>query len=61
VPFYSLCLLFAPQTMFEKLMQYIGRNVKQLVERPDERYCFRLHRDRVYYVRYISSYPQLLC
>jgi hypothetical protein len=29
----------------------IGRNIKQLIDRPDEPYCFRLHKDRVYYVR----------
>jgi len=41
-------------TFFEKLAAYIGRNIKQLIERADEPYCFRLHRDRVYYVRYAS-------
>lgn len=29
----------------------IGENIQLLVERPDGTYCFRLHRDRVYYVR----------
>ena len=28
----------------------IGRNIKHLIDRPDEDYCFRLHKDRVYYV-----------
>lgn len=28
----------------------IGRNIEKLVERDDEKYCFRLHKDRVYYV-----------
>ena len=28
----------------------IGRNIKQLIDRQDEPYCFRLHRERVYYV-----------
>ncbi len=32
-------------------MGSIGANVKHLLERPDERHCFRLHKDRVYYVR----------
>lgn len=27
-----------------------GKNVVHLVDRDDELYCFRLHRDRVYYV-----------
>ena len=35
---------------FEKLSKYIGDNIKQLVERSDGSYCFRLHRERVYYV-----------
>lgn len=30
----------------------IGDNVKLLVDNPDG-YCFRLHKDRVYYVRYV--------
>ena len=29
----------------------IGKGVEQLLERPDGKYCFRLHEDRVYYVR----------
>jgi len=28
----------------------IGRNLKHLVDRPDEAHCFRLIKDRVYYV-----------
>ena len=28
----------------------IGENVKLLIDRPDGRYCFRLHKERVYYV-----------
>eukprot|EP00727_Mastigamoeba_balamuthi_P006142 m51a1_g2147 putative 60s ribosome subunit biogenesis protein nip7 homolog (184) ;mRNA; r:8671-9642 len=36
---------------FEKLSKYIGRNIKLLVERQDEPHCFRLQKDRVYYVR----------
>eukprot|EP00092_Neocalanus_flemingeri_P022838 GFUD01024763.1.p1 GENE.GFUD01024763.1~~GFUD01024763.1.p1 ORF type:complete len:181 (+),score=53.84 GFUD01024763.1:44-586(+) len=35
---------------FEKLTKYIGENIKLLLERADGSYCFRLHRDRVYYV-----------
>ena len=37
--------------MLEKLVKFIGRSVRNLVEREDECYCFRLHRNRVYYVR----------
>ncbi|KAK5650800.1 hypothetical protein RI129_001829 [Pyrocoelia pectoralis] len=36
--------------LFEKLSQYIGSNIKLLIERPDGLYCFREQRDRVYYV-----------
>ncbi|XP_060071413.1 60S ribosome subunit biogenesis protein NIP7 homolog [Ylistrum balloti] len=36
---------------FEKLSKYIGENIKLLLDRPDGSYCFRLHRDRVFYVR----------
>uniref|UniRef100_A0A8C3C118 Nucleolar pre-rRNA processing protein NIP7 n=1 Tax=Cairina moschata TaxID=8855 RepID=A0A8C3C118_CAIMO len=38
------------RAVFEKLGRYIGENIQLLVERPDGTYCFRLHRDRVYYV-----------
>eukprot|EP01116_Phalansterium_solitarium_P014488 TRINITY_DN32188_c0_g1_i1.p1 TRINITY_DN32188_c0_g1~~TRINITY_DN32188_c0_g1_i1.p1 ORF type:complete len:200 (+),score=32.06 TRINITY_DN32188_c0_g1_i1:63-602(+) len=38
------------KVFFEKLSKYIGRNIKYLIERQDEEYCFRLHKDRVYYV-----------
>eukprot|EP00056_Hartaetosiga_gracilis_P018489 m.10978 g.10978 ORF g.10978 m.10978 type:complete len:181 (+) comp6788_c0_seq1:82-624(+) len=37
-------------TFFEKLAKYIGENIKVLIDRPDGQWCFRLHRDRVYYV-----------
>lgn len=36
------------EKVFEKLAKYIGENIKLLLE-SDEEYCFRLHRDRVYY------------
>ena len=29
----------------------IGDNIKLLLDRPDGTYCFRLHKDRVFYVR----------
>uniref|UniRef100_A0A8D0L4S9 Nucleolar pre-rRNA processing protein NIP7 n=1 Tax=Sphenodon punctatus TaxID=8508 RepID=A0A8D0L4S9_SPHPU len=38
------------RALFEKLAKYIGENLRLLLERPDGSYCFRLHRDRVYYV-----------
>lgn len=38
------------RTLFEKLAQYIGRNIRHLIDRPEDPHCFRLQRDRVYYV-----------
>ncbi|BFZ22921.1 hypothetical protein BsWGS_25960 [Bradybaena similaris] len=37
-------------TFFDKLSKYIGENIKLLIDRPDGTYCFRLHKDRVYYM-----------
>ena len=34
----------------EKLAKYLLQGIKALIERPDGRWCFRLHRDRVYYM-----------
>lgn len=45
------------KVLFEKLANYIGKNIEQLINRPDEKCCFRLHKDRVYYVRY--GFPSL--
>ncbi|ELP95280.1 hypothetical protein EIN_430860 [Entamoeba invadens IP1] len=39
------------KTFFEKLAKYIGRNIKQLISNKEDEYCFRLQKDRVYYVR----------
>ncbi|KAG9127365.1 ribosome biosynthesis protein nip7 [Ceratobasidium sp. 392] len=38
------------KAVFSKLANYIGKNLVHLVDRQDEDYCFRLHRDRVYYL-----------
>ncbi|NXU50562.1 NIP7 protein, partial [Turnix velox] len=38
------------RAVFDKLSRYIGENIQLLVDRPDGTYCFRLHRDRVYYL-----------
>lgn len=38
------------KTFFEKLAKFIGTNTKLLLERTDEEHCFRLQKDRVYYV-----------
>ncbi|PRP81372.1 hypothetical protein PROFUN_11059 [Planoprotostelium fungivorum] len=39
------------KVFFEKLTNYIGRNVAHLVDRPKDPHVFRLHKQRVYYVR----------
>ncbi|BES91973.1 unnamed protein product [Nesidiocoris tenuis] len=36
--------------VFDKLAKYIGDNIKLLLDRPDGKYCFRIHKDRVFYV-----------
>lgn len=33
----------------------VGANLEQLINRPDERYCFRYMDQRVYYVRYVLT------
>ncbi|KAA6376986.1 MAG: putative 60S ribosome subunit biogenesis protein NIP7 [Streblomastix strix] len=38
------------KTFFSKLAKYIGGNIKFLIDRGDQKFCFRLHKDRVYYV-----------
>ena len=37
--------------MFEKLHKFLGKNLKNLVEQKDEDYVFRLHKNRIYYVK----------
>ncbi|XP_044743462.1 60S ribosome subunit biogenesis protein NIP7 homolog [Chrysoperla carnea] len=36
--------------LFEKLAKYMGTNVKFLIDRNDETYCFREMKDRIYYM-----------
>jgi len=36
--------------VFEKLKKYIGQNLRQMVDRPDGVYLFRLHKERVFYM-----------
>ena len=36
--------------VFEKLDNYLGQNIKYLIDRQDETYVFRLLKDRVYYM-----------
>ena len=37
--------------VFEKLYKFIGKNIKNLIDKPDEPHCFRLHKQRVFYVK----------
>ena len=46
-----LLLVQETKAVLEKLYKYIGKNIKNLIDRPDEPYCLRLHSNRVYYVR----------
>ena len=38
------------KTFFTKLVEYLGTNIKFLIERSDEPHVFRLIKDRVYYM-----------
>jgi 60S ribosome subunit biogenesis protein NIP7 len=38
------------KTLFIKLSEYIGKSIERLINRSDERHCFRLIKDRVYYI-----------
>ncbi|KAG5513564.1 hypothetical protein PMAC_000996 [Pneumocystis sp. 'macacae'] len=49
--------------LFEKLAKYIGKNILYLIDRADEPYCFRLHKNRCYYVsekrlRLVTTIPR---
>lgn len=40
------------KALFAKLAEFLERNVKSLLERPDgDAHCFRLHKERVFYLR----------
>jgi len=39
------------KSVFEKLHKFLGKNLKNLVERTDEDHVFRLHKNRIFYVR----------
>ncbi|KIO23180.1 hypothetical protein M407DRAFT_112820 [Tulasnella calospora MUT 4182] len=38
------------KAVFTKLANYIGKNLVHLIDRPDDPHCFRLQKDRVYYM-----------
>ena len=53
LPHLLLMLVVEQETrvVFEKLHNFIGKNIKHLVDRPDESYVFRLHQNKVLYVK----------
>jgi ribosome biogenesis protein Nip4 len=46
----STAALQETKMVFEKLYKFIGKDIKSMIERPDGRYCLRLHKNKVYYV-----------
>mmetsp|Transcript_17117 Transcript_17117/g.68910 ORF Transcript_17117/g.68910 Transcript_17117/m.68910 type:complete len:181 (-) Transcript_17117:42-584(-) len=38
------------RALLEKLMKFLGKNVEAILRHPTEPHCFRLHKDRIYYV-----------
>jgi ribosome biogenesis protein Nip4 len=42
--------LFVARVCVRRRPLSIGRNIRHLIDRPDEEYCFRLQKDRVYYL-----------
>jgi len=38
------------KVFFTKLSEFIGANIKFLLDRPDENYVFRIIKDKVYYM-----------
>lgn len=36
------------KTLFQKLAEYMGRSIEHLINRSDERHCFRLIKVRIY-------------
>eukprot|EP00899_Mesostigma_viride_P016708 jgi/Mesvir1/25038/Mv16977-RA.1 len=37
--------------VLEKLFKYVGKNIKNIIDRPSDPYVLRLHKQRVYYVK----------
>lgn len=46
---YIVCEAICGQ-LWRQLTFNKGKNLVHLIDRPDESYCFRLHKDRVFYV-----------
>lgn len=51
--FLIVCILYNIYNIYIYILIFysIGRNIVHLINRPDDTYCFRLHNNRVYYVR----------
>ena len=47
----AIPLLQETRVVLEKLFKFVGKGIKNIVEPKDELYCFRLHNDRIFYVR----------
>jgi len=47
----NMDVLQETRAVFEKLHKFLGKNLKNLVERTDEGHVFRLHKNRIFYVR----------
>lgn len=47
-----MLLILSPSIVKFKRHSWLiqGKNLVHLIDRPDEPYCFRLHKDRVFYV-----------
>eukprot|EP00483_Globobulimina_turgida_P009403 UN09422 len=39
------------RVFFEKLAKYIGRSIKHLLDSKGGKFCFRIHQDRIFYLR----------
>ncbi|KAG2439362.1 hypothetical protein HXX76_004721 [Chlamydomonas incerta] len=39
------------KAVFEKLYKFIGKNIKNLIDRPNDPHCFRLQKNKVFYVK----------
>ncbi|EFA79449.1 60S ribosome subunit biogenesis protein [Heterostelium album PN500] len=38
------------KVFFEKIIKYVGKNITLMVERKDEPHCFRVQKNKVYYI-----------
>uniref|UniRef100_A0A7S3JT61 60S ribosome subunit biogenesis protein NIP7 homolog n=1 Tax=Aureoumbra lagunensis TaxID=44058 RepID=A0A7S3JT61_9STRA len=38
------------RSLIEKLMKFVGKNIEKILKHPREAHCFRVQKDRIYYV-----------